>query len=505
MSKFNSTKKDSDLTTNNEGLTAFKMNDKEKLITMVLTTMFNETKFYGDNSNELVELAIKLIQEKEGKFVANLAVFARNEMNLRSVSHVLCTLLAKEVEGKAYVKYAVAGVCQRADDITEILACYLSFYGKPIANSLKKALAKAMNKFDEYQFGKYKNSHKEVNFKDVLRITHAKACNDKQNDIFNKIINDNLAIPYTWETELSSRGNTTEVWEELIDSGKVGMMALLRNLNNILNADPENLDKVLDTFKSEKNITRSKILPFRFYSAYSSIENNPNCSSKVLGVLEEALEISTKNIEKLDGKSLVAIDVSGSMTQSISARSTISVGEIAVLLGAIANHICDDTIILTFDDRLKKISLSKHSGIISNAKSIKMTGGGTDISLPLIHLLENKIKVDRIILLSDNEINYQIDYNYLNASSNKVYKAKSCQQLLDIYKNNINPDVKFYGIDLVGYGTQQFRGNNVHIIAGWNERVFEFISIIEEGVGNLVKVIENYDEVSDYVNINAES
>ena len=57
MSKFNEKKVDKDLTLNEEEALAYKKSEKEALVSMVLTTFYNEDKFYGDNSEELVELA----------------------------------------------------------------------------------------------------------------------------------------------------------------------------------------------------------------------------------------------------------------------------------------------------------------------------------------------------------------------------------------------------------------------------------------------------------------
>ncbi len=505
MSKFNWNK--TNFTFNKSGFKAYKLEDKEKLASMVLTTMFGEEKFYGDNTSELVSLAVDLIQRGEGQFVANLAVFARNEMGLRSVSHALCALLAGNEKGKEFVKFAVLGVCKRADDILEILSCYIHLYGKPIANSLKKALAKAMNNFDEYSFGKYNGGKKEVKFIDVLRLTHAKAKNEEQNKIFNAIINDTLKTPYTWETQLSEKGNTKEVWEELIDSGKLGMMALVRNLNNILNSKAGNVDKVLATFENEEAIKKSKILPFRFYSAFLNVEKNPNCSSKVLDALENGIEASVKNIPILKGKTCIAIDVSGSMSWPISSNSQVRCSDIATLLGAMASRICEDSIVMTFDTNIQRHDFSSKNGIIANAKSIPFTGGGTAIGLPIVELLDDKIFVDRIIILSDSEVNRGIDnpIQYCDDKKQNIGKPLSCQQLFELYRNNVNKNVILHGVDLQGYGTTQFRGKNEFLISGWNEKIFDFMHLEEEGFGNLVKVIELYNEVSgNDVDVDAE-
>ena len=219
MSKFNKT--NSNKTVNQEGHVAYKMESKELLMTQVLTTFFNESKFYGDNSKKIIENATNLIMKGDAKFVANLARYTRKEMHLRSVSHVLTCIIANQVNSKKYTKEVVADVVERADDITEILACYINMYGKPIPNSLKKALSIAMNKFDAYSFKKYNGGNKDIRFKDVLKLVHAKPVDEKQSEIFNQILNDNLPNIQTWQTISSDTTeglNKTEKWEKIIDT-----------------------------------------------------------------------------------------------------------------------------------------------------------------------------------------------------------------------------------------------------------------------------------------------
>ena len=135
MSKFNST--NTMKTANLSGHEAYKMRDKDKLVTQVLTSLFNEEKYYGDNSKDILDTVQRVIKE-EPKFVANLCIYARKEMHLRTISHVLLGELAKANEGKQYVRKAINKIVERADDMTEILACYINTYGKPIPNSMKK-------------------------------------------------------------------------------------------------------------------------------------------------------------------------------------------------------------------------------------------------------------------------------------------------------------------------------------------------------------------------------
>lgn len=472
MAKFNGT--NTMKTTNKSGHVAYKMADKEKLVSMVLTTMFGEPKYYGDNTSDLVELAEKADKE----FVSKLAVYARKEAHLRSVSHALTAIIARH--GSQYIRQTVNGVIERADDITEILSCYMNMYGKPIPNGLKRALAGAMNKFDEYQFAKYNGGNKSVKFRDVLRICHPKGKNKQQEELFGKIICDTLETPYTWEVELSTKGNTKEVWEELIDSGKVGYMALLRNLRNILNAGPDNINKVYEKLSNKNAVLKSKQLPFRFLSAYKMVMGI--ASSRALDALEQAAEYSLENIETIKGKTLIAIDKSGSMDSGVSAKSNITCEDIASLLGVMANKICEDAEVVCFDTRLYHNNLPSRNGIISNALSCISNGGGTDLTLPLQYILKTHKKFDRMIMLSDNEINSGWHGGF----------SRTCQPFVDRYRKKVNKDFWVHAIDIAGYGTQQFIGEKTNILAGWNERVLEFINLVESGGDNLVKMIENY-------------
>ena len=482
MSKFNQTQ--TRKTTNKSGHVAYSMTDKENLVTKVLTSFFNENKYYGDNSNELVELAEK-VAKKEPRFVSNLARYVRKEIHLRSVSHVLACIVAHEVNSKIFIKETVYDVVERPDDILEILSCYINMYGKPIPNGLKKALGNSMKRFNAFQISKYNGGNKQVKFKDVLRLTHVKPSNEKEQELFNMIINDTLPVAQRWETELSAHGNNKETWERLIEENKIGYMAGLRNLRNIINANPRNIEKIYRKLEDRNEVLKSKQLPFRFMSAYREV---PKTSSRVLDVLENAIEYSVDNLPRLKGKTVIAIDVSGSMSDRISAKSNVHCCDIASLLGVLASRICDDYIVYTFDTRIRNQTFSKRGGIIETAISLSASGGGTDISLPLKKMINEQIIADRLIILSDNEINADSSSWY----GPRGYK-KCCQSLAEQYRFTYR-DLWVHAIDLQGYGPQQFIGKNTNIIAGWNERILEFINLAEQGINNQVEYIQNYHE-----------
>ena len=475
MAKFNSSP--SMKTTNHEGHVAYKMSNKSKLVTQVLTSFFNEKKFYGDNSKEMMELIPKVIKE-DPQFVSNLAVFARREFNMRSVAHVLTAFLAHEVEGKPFVKSTVKGVALRGDDITEIMAFYLSTWGKPIPNSLKKGISEVMQTLDEYSLAKYKGSGKEVKMRDLLCLCRPKPVSKEQEALWKRCLEGTLETPYTWETELSAKGNTKEVWEELIASHKVGYMAMLRNLRNILQADPDNLDEALNYISNPQAVKKSKQLPFRFLSAYQSVKGIG--TSKVFNALEDAIDASVENLPRIPGRTVIAMDVSGSMSDNLSSKSGIRCCDISVLLGLIANKICDDSIVYRFNHGIERMDISRRGGLIDQTLTYAHPNGGTDMSLPFQAMIDGRIKADRIIILSDNECN------------GWGWGSKTIQSYADRYRRMTGNDIWVHAIDLQGYGTQQFCGPKTNIIAGWSEKVFDFIKLAEQGESTLEKTISEY-------------
>ena len=478
MSKFNST--NTIKTTNHDGHVAYSMTDKAKLVTQVLTSFFNESKFYGDNSKDMAETIQRVIKQ-DADFVSRLAVYARRVFNMRSVAHVLTAYLAHEPEGKPYVRKTVRGITLRGDDATELMAFYLNTFGKPIPNSLRKGIEDVFGGFDEYTLAKYKGEGKSVKMRDLLCLCRPAPRDDAQSAMWKRLLEGKLETPVTWETQLSANGNNRKTWENLIDSGKVGYMALLRNLRNIINAKPRNIEKVWATIENPDAVRRSKQLPFRFLSAYKQVGSI--AGSRGLDALEDAVDAATANLPRLHGTTVIAVDVSGSMSGTVSAKSDVRCVEIGMLLGLIANRICDNSIFYTFDTSLTRVPLSRRAAILDTVVNKSAPGGGTNMDLPFVAMKRDGIKADRIIIISDNMCN----------SGYTWYNHKTVQSLADDYRRESGCDLWVHAIDLQGYGTQQFHGAKTNIIAGWSEKVFDFVQLAEQGEATLEKAIASYD------------
>lgn len=491
-------------TTNAAGGSAHKLPDHEKLMTSVLTCFFKEPKYYGDTSDDIIKTARKVIN-KDPEFVAKLACYARNEFHMRTVSQVLAAEVAKGAKGNKIVRRMTRKVIERPDDITNILAYHFDTWGSrkddkgnsknPVPRSLRRGIADIFPKFDEYQLAKYKQEDKAVKLKDALLIARPKPINQEQYQLWNRLIEGKLATPETREAILSEKGQSRETWEEFIDSGKMGYMAMLRNMNNFIKygVSDRHLDKVISRLADEKQVARSKQLPFRFFTAYKMLTRDQRTHPKykdMVKALEEAMKHSAKNMPFLPGTTYLTADESGSMNSPVSAKSVVTMIEIGNLLMSIADGFCEKAIVSVFGDRTERVKLSKNVGVLSKMEKVQRVGHEVGWSTRLATAFEdlNKSgeKVDRVVVFSDMQA-YEETLGWYRSGS-----ATDVDHQVQQYRRNVNKDLWVHSIDLSGYGTVKTKGPKTNLIAGWSDKVLEFIKLAEDAEGTLIDRIRNY-------------
>ena len=476
MATFNVSTKGRMKTTNKTGHAAYKYDDRTRLVTMALTTMLGEKKFYGDNTNDLIELAEKLCKSGDGAFVAKLAVWARTKGNLRSVSHALIAVVGHNCSGEKYIRPAARAIASmRGDDGTEILATHKALYGNKVRwpHAIQRGVMDALEGASPYAVAKYQSKGRSMTMRDTLRITHPNALRDDTTDAMGKCVAGELPMPKSWETELSARGNNKEVWDELISEGKVPFMAALRNLRNMIKAGA-NIDPILDMLSDREDVARSRQLPFRFFSAYKELSNAGLCTKKVARALDIALSHACRNVGEIPGRTAVLIDTSGSMGWEVSNHSVVTCRDVAATLGAMVVRVSDDAKVIGFEGRAYPIPMSGLS-VLSDINNVPNNGGWTNMEAGFDTLMRSGFDADRVIVLSDNQVNGG---------------RTPIQSLMDNYRRLVGHDVWCHAIDLQGYGTTQFIGSKTNYIAGWSDSVLAFIGHAERGIGSLVDEID---------------
>lgn len=490
MAKFNPKTKTSRKTVNHEGEVAYKLSPEMELYSSAVTSILSD-KFY-EGSNSQLDRIQKLIPKVDPEFVAKLAVYARTKMYLRSLPLVLLVELAKEHSGDNLVSRAVNSVVSRVDEITELLAYYIQANKRTatkklnkLSKQLQKGLAKAFNRFDEYQFAKY-NRDGAVTLKDALFLVHPSARNKEQQALFDKIAEGKLETPYTWEVELSKGGDKKETWEKLVDSDKLGYMATLRNLRNMLQAgiSYKHLGVVASRLADSEEVARSKQFPFRFLSAYREIKNEVSGKSTIiLDALEDAMLASAQNIKGFDYNTsvMIACDVSGSMQTNISDKSKVQYYDIGLCLGMLLQSRCKNVASGMFGNTWKIINLPKKA-ILSNVDEYHRREGEVGYStngyLVVEDILKRKESVDKVMMFTDCQL--------WNSNNDGSYISK----LWTKYREEVNNQAKLYLFDLSGYGNTPLsvEGNGVYLIAGWSDKVFDMLEAYEKGSDALEEI-----------------
>mgnify|MGYP005841778419 CR=1 FL=1 len=491
MSRFNTSRKPIK-THNHANGKASSIDKKTELYTAVCTASL-QNKFYEKSPQSLQRIQ-SLIESVDPEFVQKLAIYARNDMNLRSIPIVIAVELAKA--GKLTHK-TVSRIIKRPDEITEMLAYYVQRNernGIKKLNKLSKAIHKGIKyifesgKFDEYQYAKY-NRDGEIRLRDALFITHPKPSIREQHELFRKIANDNLKTPDTWEVKISEAGSDSvrkrEAWEELILSRKLPYMASVRNLRNVLESNVSNaaFDQICNYISNPVAVQKSRMFPFRFMSAYREIDqlDIPRVSA-VKETLEAAAKESSKNLPGFgtDTSVFVAIDTSGSMSRVISPRSRISYQDIALTMAAIIKERCTLTTLGIFGTTFKEVMIPNTPILETATKMMRISGDVghlTHAHLSIDHLIKNNISIDKVIMFSDMQV-------YGTGGQGEISSAWKK------YKRDINPNSELILFDLAGYGTMplDIRGDKTYVISGWSDKTFNIISDIKEGRTAIQKI-----------------
>lgn len=400
----------------------------------VMACLLWEEQFYEDGV-EIAGRIAELVPQVEAGRVADMAVEARERMKLRHAPLLLLREMARLKTRRALVGETLARVIQRADELTEFLAIYWKDGRVPLSGQVKKGLAAAFGKFDAYQLAKY-DRQGPVRLRDVLFLTHAKPCDEAQAEVWKNLVEGKLTPPDTWEVALSGGADKRAAWERLIRERKLGALALLRNLRNLHKAGVEE-DLVRGAIRSMRT---DRVLPFRFIAA---ARHAPQWEE----ALEEAMLKCLAGQPKLPGKTVLLVDVSGSMVHPLSGRAEMMRTDAAYGLAILLREIAGRSSIYSFSDKLVEVP-ARHGFALRDALDASQLHNGTYLGTALAAMQE---KCDRMIVITDEQ------------AHDKVPAPRGRGYVINVgsFKNG------------VGYGPW------VHI-DGWSEAVIEYIRSFEE-------------------------
>jgi 60 kDa SS-A/Ro ribonucleoprotein len=417
-----------------EGAPAAAIDAEAQLRRSVLACLLWEDQFYEDGVT-IAERIAALVPRVPAAKVAALAVEAREKLKLRHAPLLLVREAARYASHRGVVAETLSQVIQRADELAEFLAIYWKDGRQPLSAQVKKGLASAFSKFDAYALAKY-NRDGVVKLRDVLFLTHAKPVTAEQALLWRQLINGELPSPETWEVRLSRGEQKREVWESLLIENRLGALALLRNLRNIQAAgvEPQLVRLALEAIRVER------VLPFRFIAA---ARHAPQWEPWI----ERAMFLSLHGQERLAGRTVLLVDVSGSMDAPLSARSQMLRIDAAAGLAVLLREIAEEVDIYTFSERLQLVP-SRRGFALRDAIVQSQPHNGTFLGKALENLIQ---PYDRLIVITDEQ------------SHDRVPDPRGRGYVVNVasYRNG------------VGYGAWTH-------IDGWSEAVIEYIRSHEQ-------------------------
>ena len=419
-----------------EGAPARHLSNELQLRRSVLACLLWENQFYEDGV-EIAGRIAELVPKVEAQRVAALAVEAREQMKLRHAPLLLVREMARHKTHRGLVAETLERVIQRADELCEFVAIYWKDGRVPLSGQVKKGLAAAFPKFDEYQLAKYDRGGP-IKLRDVLFLCHAKPRDDKQAGMWKKLIWGRLAVPDTWEVALSSGADKRDAWTRLLAENKLGALALLRNLRNMKEAGVG--DELVITALRGANTQR--VLPFRFLAA-----------ARYAPQWEQALEAlmlkSTAEQEKLSGKTVLLVDVSGSMNWALSKRSEMKRTDAAYGLAVLLREIGERVSVYSFSDHLVEVP-ARRGFALRDAIEASQAHSGTYLG-KAVEQLNEKERYDRLIVITDEQAHDMVP----------------------------NPKGSGYVINVASFKNGVGYGKWTHI-DGWSESVVEYIRTMEK-------------------------
>ena len=416
-----------------EGARAVRITHEMELRRSVMACMLFEDEFYEDGV-KIADRIADLVGKVDGITVAKIAREARSQGKLRHVPLWLARNLVKT--GYSDAAGVLTDVIQRPDEITEFLALYWKDGRTPLAHSVKRGLAAAFEKFDEYGLAKYDRDEK-IKLRDVLFMVHGKTKDivlaeraatratrntsgeeaDAHGDVIyadpvkkkgykrgkvrrhggslaEKVVARTLEIPDTWEVRLSEAKTPQqkrEVWMGLLGRKHLGALALLRNLRNMKEVAVP--DELVREALSQMKVDR--VLPFRFLTA-------ARYAPALEPDLETAMFRCLSDQEKLSGETVVIVDVSGSMDSKVSGKSEIKRMDAACGVAILAREICEQVGIIAFSEQPKVIP-ARRGIALRDAIVNSMQHGNTNTQYALTLARQQFPNATRTIVITDEQ------------------------------------------------------------------------------------------------------
>lgn len=521
---------------NDAGGIAYEMSIEHALAQYACTGTFNGT-YYVDAATHLErmkELVQKLRTNPE--FVAKVAVYSRKEGYMKDMPAYLCAVLACWGESKLF-RQTFDQVIDNVKMLRNFIQIGRSGQAGKVLNMSSGSIRKAINAFFERNSANFifrGSIGNDPNMRDVLRMSHPKpntpekaalfaylkgakfneenGCYEtygkngevlysqsfnnlpqvvKDLELFKKFYGKvERAIPdvdFRLLDSFVSKEDAKKVWAKQASTGAWHMLRM--NLNNFQKYgvfdDPTMVNLVAAKLSNKEEILRSRVFPYQIMNTYMNARDIPH---KVRESLQDAMEIAIDNVPEIEGQVYVLVDVSFSMSSSVTNGIVPSVVRCVDVAGLFASAILRrnrSAEVIPFAGDVKSVALNGRDTVLTNAKKLSdLLGGGTDCSKPLKMLNDRGAIGSTVIYVSDNE-SWMDSQATWNSGNNKT----GTQNEWNKFKGR-NPNAKLICIDITPRTNSQVQERkDILQVGGFSDNVFDVISSFLTGKKNWIDTI----------------
>ena len=483
---------------NDHGAPAYALSPKQALAQFAVTGCLNST--YYASAEDQLEKVLKLAKEVDATFVAKTAVYARQKGFMKDIPAVLCASLSTRDP------QSLRAVFDRVIDDGKMLRNFVQVLrsgtvGRKSLGSVPKKLARRWleSRTDEQLFRASVGN--DPSLADLIKMVHPKPVNANREALYGYLLdrkhNAEVLPDVVKQFEAfkaakpGQRGAVPEVPFQMLTALELGRnewTAIARkapwqmtrmNLNTFARHgvfdDKTMVKLVANRLADAAAVKRARVFPYQLLAAFKSAGGDvPNL---VRDALQDAMEVATENVPRIEGKVYVCPDVSGSMSSAVTgyrpgATSTVRCIDVAALVAASILRQNRQAEVLPFESDVASVTLNARDSVMTNAQKLAaIGGGGTNCSAPLALLNKRQAKGDLVIFISDNE-------SWVDA---KAGRGTATMREWDTFKR-FNPQARLVCIDIQPYATTQAAEQpDVLNIGGFSDHVFEVIAAFAEG------------------------
>jgi 60 kDa SS-A/Ro ribonucleoprotein len=209
--------------------------------------------------------------------------------------------------------------------------------------------------------------------------------------------------------------NDVGVWDALLN--KMPMTAMIRSLGKmtsvgLLKPMSDAVTEVIVRLHDETRLKKARVHPLSVLVALKIYQQGHGMRGKlswsplaeVIDSLDDAFYLSFSNVEPMNKRTMLALDVSGSMTWNNISGMPITPREASAAMAMVTARVEPMYVITAFSRGLTQVSLSPRQRLDDIVKTVSsLHAGGTDCALPMMAATRNNLNIDTFIVYTDNE------------------------------------------------------------------------------------------------------